>query len=178
MDLLRLKQTKKDVIKFHKFIVGVMGGGDDVSPKTMDTAYQLGKLIAEENWVLLCGGRPKGVMEASAKGAREAGGLTVGILPNKDKTCASENIDICITTGMGDARNYINILSSDIVVALPGRAGTISEIALALRNEKKVILLNFDLRDVFDYYRKKGLLLTANTPEKVIRLIKEFRSIQ
>ena len=170
-------QTEKDVIKFHKFVVGVMGGGENVSRKTVDTAYQLGKLIAMEDWVLLCGGRPAGVMEASAKGAKEAGGLTVGILPGRDKTGASENIDIAIATGMGDGRNYINILSSDIVVALPGRAGTISEVALALKNGKKVILLDFDLGDVFDCYRDEGLLVTAGTPEKAIRLIKKFCSI-
>lgn len=165
------------MIKFHKFTVGVMGGGEDVSRETMQVAYRLGKLIAGEGWVLLCGGRAAGVMEASAKGAKEAGGLTVGILADRHKGNASKYIDIAIATGMGDGRNYINVLSSDLVVALPGRAGTISEIALALKSGKKVILLEFDTGDVFDCYHQDGLLVTAGTPEQVIRMIKEYCNI-
>ncbi|MGB3913003.1 MAG: TIGR00725 family protein [Thermacetogeniaceae bacterium] len=162
------------MIKVHKFIVGVMGGGEGASRKTLEMAYQLGKLLASEGWALLCGGRAAGVMEASAKGAKEAGGLTVGILPGRDKSGASRYIDIAICTGMGDGRNYINVLSSDIVVALPGRAGTISEIALALKSGKKVILLDFDTGDLFDFYRSEGLLWSVRTPEEAIRLIKEY----
>jgi hypothetical protein len=162
------------VIFLPKFIVGVMGGGENVSAETMQTAYRLGKMIAQKGWVLLCGGRPAGVMEASARGAKEAGGLTVGILPDRDKGGASRYIDVAIATGMGDGRNYINVLSSDIVVALPGRAGTVSEIALALKNGRKVILLDFDPGVVFDCYRDEGLLITADTPEEAIRLIEEF----
>lgn len=67
-------------MKMRKFIVGVMGGGEAASPETYSMAYRLGELIAKEGWVLLNGGRPTGVMEASAKGARENSGLTVGIL--------------------------------------------------------------------------------------------------
>lgn len=158
----------------RKFIVGVMGGGEAVSQETMEMARQLGELIARQGWVLLCGGRPAGVMEAAASGAKEAGGLTVGILPGRDKRDASDYIDIAICTGMGDGRNYVNVLSSDIVVALPGRAGTISEIALALKSSKKVILLEFDLGNVFDCYHEERLLFTASTPEQAISLIKDW----
>ena len=73
-----------------------------------------------------------------------------------------------------DARNNINVLTSNIVVACPGEAGTISEIALALKNEKQVILFNFDTRDVFEGYRGKGLLFEAETPEEVIDTIKRL----
>ena len=68
-------------------------------------------------------------MEASARGAKEHGGITVGILPDRNTELASSYIDIPIITGMGDGRNFLNVMSSDVVVALPGRAGTISEIA-------------------------------------------------
>lgn len=122
--------------------------------------------------MLLNGGRPAGVMEASAKGARENGGLIVGILPGKDRDAASEYVDVVVATGMGDGRNYINVLSCDIVVSLPGKAGTISEIALALKNRKKVILLSFDTGTIFDFYREKGLLTDAGTPEEAIEIIK------
>jgi len=156
----------------RKLIVGVMGGGEATPPEDCKVAYRLGKLIASEDWVLLNGGRPAGIMEASARGAKENGGLTVGILPDDSSCFACKYIDIPIVTGMGDGRNYINVLSSDVVVALPGKAGTISEIALALKNRKKVILLNFDVGKLFDFYMEEGLLYTAGTPEEAIRIIK------
>lgn len=131
-----------------------------------------GALIAREGWVLLCGGCPWGVMEASARSAREQGGLTVGILPGCTAAEASAYIDIPILTNMGNARNCINVLSSNVVVALPGQAGTISEIALALKNGRRVILLNFNVGDIFDAYRLQGLLMSAGTPEEVVQMIK------
>lgn len=163
------------MIDIRRFIVGVMGGGDNVSPENWALAYRLGKLIAQEGWVMLNGGRPTGVMEASAKGAKDNGGLTVGISPDSSSRGASSYIDIVIVTGMGDGRNYLNVLSSDIIVALPGKAGTVSEIALALKSRKKVILLNFDPGKLFDCYRADGFLQSAETPEEAIRLIKDFK---
>lgn len=153
-------------------IVGVMGGGEAASAEDCKVAYHLGKLIAREGWVLLNGGRPAGVMEASARGAKENDGLTVGILPDNSSCFACKYIDIPIVTGMGDGRNYINVLSSDVVVALPGKAGTISEIALALKNRKKVILLNFAVGKTLDFYMEEGLLHTAGSPEEAIQVIK------
>lgn len=152
--------------------MGVMGGGDTASPEDRALAYRLGALIAGEGWVLLNGGRPAGIMEASAKGAKENGGLTVGILPDSSSRAASGYIDIAIVTGMGDGRNYINVLSSDIIVALPGKAGTISEIALALKRGKTVIMLNFDTGKLFDSYRDEGFLKFAGSPEEAIQIIK------
>ncbi len=122
--------------------------------------------------MLLNGGRPAGIMEASARGAKESGGLTVGVLPGCSSSEASAYIDIPIVTGMGSARNNINVLSSDVIIALPGKAGTISEIALALKNGKKVLLLNFDPGIVFAEYRDTGLLQSAGSPEEVISIIK------
>ncbi len=118
-----------------KIIIGVMGGGS-ASDKNMENARQLGRLIAESGWVLLNGGRNAGIMEASARGAKEAEGLTIGILPDKNGSRASNYIDIQIRTGANDARNYYNVLSSDVIVACNGRAGTISEISLALKIKK------------------------------------------
>lgn len=161
------------MITIRKLIVGVMGGGDGASPDDCGLAYRLGGLIAREGWILLNGGRAAGVMEASARGARENGGLTVGILPDMSGHLASRYIDIPIATGMGDGRNYINVLSSDVVVALPGMAGTISEIALALKNGKKVVLLNFDTGSIFEIYRERGLLKSARSAEEAVSVIKE-----
>ena len=151
-------------------IIGVMGGGE-ASQQERKTAYILGSLIAKQGWILLNGGKNAGIMEASAKGAMDQGGLTIGILPDDDCSMASEYIQIPILTGMGNARNCINVLSSNIIVACPGGAGTISEIALALKCGKTVILLNFDVRELFEIYVKQKLLLYAETPEQAIEKI-------
>jgi len=132
----------------RKTIVGVMGGSS-ADEATTERARQLGAEIARHGWVLLSGGRPTGVMQASITGAKEAGGLTVGVLFDDDHSLAAEDLDIVIPTGMGAARNIINILSSDVVVACCGSGGTLSEIALALRFERPVVLLDFDPGDAF-----------------------------
>jgi uncharacterized protein (TIGR00725 family) len=157
------------------FIVGVMGGGS-ATEADIRQAYRLGRLIAENGWILLNGGRRSGIMAASARGAAEAGGLTVGILPDDHKGQMAEHIQIPILTGMGSARNYINVLSSDVVVACPGGAGTLSEIALALKHRKTVILLNVDPGDLFRSYRDQNQLISADTAEQVIALIHAIAS--
>ncbi len=154
-------------------IIGVMGGGR-ADARSLEAAYRLGGLIAAQGWALLNGGRPAGIMEASAQGAKEQGGLTIGILPDDRPGGASDYIDVPILTGMGDARNYVNVLSSDVVVACPGKAGTLSEIALALKNRRRVVLLAFDIGSVFDSYKEEGLLFEAATPEEAVDLIKRL----
>jgi uncharacterized protein (TIGR00725 family) len=98
----------------------------------------LGRGIAERNAVLICGGLT-GVMEHAARGARAAGGLTIGLLPGEDTDDANEYVDIAIATGVGHARNAILARTADGVVALGGGWGTLSEIALALRNRRPTI---------------------------------------
>ena len=149
-----------------------MGGGEIVNTGDYEDACCLGGLIAKEGWILLNGGRASGIMEASARGAKENGGLTIGILPGTNAEWASEYIDIPVLTGAGLARNYINVLTSKVVVALPGRTGTISEIALALNIGKKVISLNFDLGPLFIKYEGDKQLIYARKPQEVINLIK------
>lgn len=123
-------------------VIGVMGGGI-VPAETERLAFRLGQAVAREGWVLLNGGRDAGVMAASARGAREAGGLVVGILPGASRAGASPDLTVAVVTGLGDARNAVNVLSSDVVMALPGGAGTRSEIALALKAGKPLILLGW-----------------------------------
>jgi len=153
-------------------IIGVMGGGQ-VNEADARDACHLGQLIAQQGWMLLNGGRNCGIMDASAKGAKQAGGLTIGILPDENTARVSGHIDIPIVTGMGSARNAINALSSDLVVACAGGTGTLSEIALALKAGKTVVLLNMDLGSAFDGYRQAGRLFDARNPEHAIELIKE-----
>ena len=115
-----------------------------------------------------------GIMDASAKGASDHGGLTVGILPDDNDAGTSDHIQIPILTGMGSARNVINVLSSSIVVACPGGAGTLSEIALALKHGKTVITLNFDTGGVLDDYRSAGRLQAAESPQGVVDRIRSL----
>ena len=155
----------------RSLIVGIMGGGS-ANQEEMNAAYQLGVLIAQNGWTLLNGGRNSGIMEASAKGAFDQGGLTIGILPDEDSQRASRYIDIPILTGMGSARNCINTLTSDVVVACPGGPGTLSEIALALKYGKLVILLNYPKNPFFENYHQSNQLIYAALPREVIDIIK------
>jgi len=125
-------------------VIGVMGSGQPLSKHAYDMAYRLGALIAKHGWMLLTGGTASGVMDAASRGAHEAGGLVIGVLRGPDGAEASSYVDVGIRTGMGDARNVINVLSSDVVVALPGGPGTLSEVALALKNRRPVIVVGWD----------------------------------
>ncbi|MGK7371119.1 MAG: TIGR00725 family protein, partial [Candidatus Halalkalibacterium sp. M3_1C_030] len=125
-----------------KRIIGVMGPGDRPTDEDLQTSYKLGAEIAKQNWLLLTGGRNAGVMDAASKGASEHGGMVVGVLPDSDRNRMSTYVDIPIVTGVGSARNNINVLTSDIIVACGTGAGTLSEIMLALKAGKHVFLLN------------------------------------
>lgn len=127
----------------RRVVIGVMGAGDAAGAEDVATALELGQRIAGEGWVLLTGGRACGVMEAASRGAKQVpGSLTVGILPGAGDG-ESEAVDLVIATGMGAARNNINVLSSDVVIAVGATgSGTASEVALALKAGKHVVLLN------------------------------------
>jgi len=154
-------------------IIGVMGGAV-ASEQVLANAAEIGRLIAANGWVLLNGGRDAGVMAASARGAAQAGGLVVGILPGDSYEGAAEHLGIAIPTGLGDARNAVNVLASHVVVALPGGAGTISEVALALKSERPVVALGFPLGAPFVSYYDRGRLVDATTPEEAVGVIRRF----
>lgn len=116
-------------------------GGHKADDEILSMAEEVGRIIAEAGFVLVCGGL-SGIMEKACKGAKSAGGLTVGIIPGEDKKDANESVDIVIPTGMGYSRNVLVACASDIVVALPGEYGTLSEIGFALVAKKKVYGLN------------------------------------
>ena len=123
-------------------LVGVMGPGEGARARDCQNAYELGRAIATQSWVLVTGGRDAGVMDAASRGAREAGGLTVGILPSSDLTGASSFVDIPIVTGTGQARNNINVLSCRLIFACGIGAGTASEVCLALKAGRHAILVD------------------------------------
>ena len=151
----------------RKPVIGVMGGSK-ANRKVEAMARDLGRLIAERGWILLNGGRNCGVMAASAAGAQEAGGFVIGILPDTTRTKAAPDLDVAIVTGLGDGRNLLNVLSSDVVIACPGELGTLSEVVLALKHDKRVILLGFDLGPEFTKFCKRGQLTTVETPEEAV----------
>src|SRR3982751_1893576 len=128
----------------RRIVIGVLGPGDGAGQKEMDDAMLIGELVAKAGWAVLTGGRVAGVMGAAAKGARAAGGLTVGLLPTPDTLGASPAVDVVLATGLGEARNAVIALSSHACVVCGMNAGTASEVALAIRAKKPVILLRAD----------------------------------
>ena len=110
----------------------------------MDDAQLIGELVAKAEWAVLTGGRVAGVMGAAARGARAAGGLTVGVMPTPDTLGASPAIDVVLATGLGEARNAVIALSANACVVCGMNAGTASEVALAIRAKKPVVLVRAD----------------------------------
>jgi uncharacterized protein (TIGR00725 family) len=116
----------------------VIGPGDGVSAGELEAAEEVGRLVAEGGAILVCGGLG-GVMEAACRGARSAGGLTLGILPGRDRREANRYVEVAVATGLGEARNALVVRSADAVVAVGGAYGTLSEIALALKGGTPVV---------------------------------------
>lgn len=130
-----------------KKIIGVIGGRR-VDKTLLNEAEKVGRLVAQKEIVLVCGGL-SGVMEAVAKGARSEGGITVGILPQEHKRDANEYIDIPIVTGLGIGRNVIIARTADVLISIGGEYGTLSEIAFALQMGKPVIgIRTWDIKGV------------------------------
>jgi uncharacterized protein (TIGR00725 family) len=142
--------------------IGVIGGAK-CSRETARMAEEVGRGIAKSGAILVCGGMG-GVMEAACRGAKAAGGLTIGILPGPDKTGANDYVDIAIATGLGEARNLAIIRTADVLIAVGGSYGTLSEIGFALKAGKKVVgLKTWDIKGI----------VPAATAEDAVRLATE-----
>lgn len=156
-------------------MIGVMGPAK-TGVRELEEARVLGELIARQGWILLTGGRASGVMDAASQGAKSvSGSLTVGILPDR-KTKVSRYVDLAILTDLGNARNNVNVMSSDIIVACGlGGAGTVSEVALALKAKKHVILLEAEKAGAGLFQDlAPQLVYTANSPEEAVQMIKDL----
>jgi uncharacterized protein (TIGR00725 family) len=121
------------------FYVSVIGASD-CEPSDRALAEEVGRLLARRGAIVVCGGLG-GVMEAVARGAKEAGGATIGILPGHDRSVANQHLDHVLTTGMGHARNLAVVSSGDAVIAIGGGYGTLSEIGLAAKIGRPVVIL-------------------------------------
>ncbi len=149
----------------YRLVIGVMGSST-CTPEQYEKARAVGRLIAERGAVVLCGGMT-GVMTAVAQGATEAGGLTIGILPgaNAHESPPNPYIQIALFSGMREGRNYLNVAFSDGLIAIGGGYGTLSEIALALRMGKPIVLM-----DSWEFHKQGEPLHvpTADTPEEAV----------
>ena len=147
-----------------KLVIAVIGAGT-CSNREAENAFSVGKEIARRDAILICGGLA-GCMEHAARGAKEGGGLTIGIISTYDKTSANPYIDIVIATGMGNARNTIIVATADATIAIGGSHGTLSEIALARKLGKPVVSLG-SWQFEGEWENKAGLF-TAATPEEAV----------
>ncbi len=118
--------------------IGVVGAGQEPTEEQSQIAYEVGRLIAQRGAALVCGGLG-GVMEAAARGAKEAGGRVIGILPGSSRLEANPYLDVALPTGLGEARNVLIVRASDVLIAIGGEFGTLSEIAFALKTGKPVV---------------------------------------
>ena len=118
--------------------VAVVGAGGDAEPESLTAAEAVGEGLARAGAVVVTGGLG-GVMEAACRGARRAGGTTLGILPGHDRAAANPYVDVAVATGLGELRNGLVVRSADALVAIAGGYGTLSEIALALKAGKRVV---------------------------------------
>lgn len=147
----------------RKMIIGVIGG-HNCSNEVEQIAQNLGKNLAKVVDFIVCGGL-SGVMESVCQGFKTGGGLTIGIIPGYNKDDANQYIDIVIPTGLGLARNVLVVKSADIIIALPGEAGTLSEIAYALQFHIPIISLrSWDIPGV----------IRVNTVEEVMSEVRKI----
>ena len=159
-------------MKSSRTAIGVIGGST-IDESTAALAYDVGRHIAKNGAVLVCGGLG-GTMEAASRGAAENGGLVVGLIPGESKSDANPFVHVAIPTCMGVARNALIVGASDVVIAFPGSYGTLSEIALALTFQKTVVYLpgSWDIKKIgrvdsalfkeaFDPGQAVGLALNA-----------------
>ncbi len=161
-------------MKSRKLTIGVIGGAEATADNSR-LAYEVGKMIAGNGAILVCGGL-SGIMEAASKGAYENDGFVVGFLPGEKKSDANPYVHVAIPTAMGIARNVLVVRASDALIAFPGSFGTLSEISLALNLKKTVVYMpgSWDLKKIapvdsalfkeaFDAGQAIGLALSSIT---------------
>jgi uncharacterized protein (TIGR00725 family) len=149
-------------------LVAVVGPGADATDDLCALAAQVGRLLAERGAVLLTGGLG-GVMAAAAEGARDGGGLAIGLLPGTDRAAGNADNTVAIATGLGQARNALIVRAADAMISVGGSWGTLSEIALCRRSGKPVVCLRG--WRVLDGAGKPVPLDEAATPEQAIELL-------
>ncbi len=149
--------------------VGLIGSGEG-TPRELELASAVGAALAREGATIVCGGLG-GVMEAACRGARQEGGLTVGVLPGEDRECANEHVEVALPSGLGELRNGLIVRFSDAVIAIGGGWGTLSEIAFAMRTGRPVVALaSWEEALSGPGARAQGVLQRAEDPEQAVAL--------
>jgi uncharacterized protein (TIGR00725 family) len=125
--------------------VGIIGRGthhaiDVVEEATLNAAREIGRLVAGRGGVIVSGGLG-GVMEAASRGAKEAGGLTIGFLPSMDRSTANAYLDVVLPTGLGSARNIITARGCDVIVMIGGGVGTLNELTISYAEARPVVVM-------------------------------------
>jgi hypothetical protein len=149
-------------------IIGVIGAGT-ATPAGYDKALRVGRLIAGAGAVLVCGGLG-GIMEGACRGAREAGGLTLGILPGADAHSANPWVSLAVPTDLGHARNVVIAHTAEALIAVEGAYGTLSEMAIALKLGKPVVALD-------SWPGLSGVMYVESAEEAVARVLAKLGMI-
>jgi uncharacterized protein (TIGR00725 family) len=165
------------VVKRQQILV--IGNNDNgCTPEMEKLAYEVGSQVAKSNSVLITGGLG-GVMRAACHGTKDAGGLTVGIIPQNDSSLANEFCDIVIPSGVGLMRDFLNALSADGVIVIGGGAGSLSEICAAYMYKKPIVALKNSggtatkYADEYIDHRKNVKIIGVETPQQAVKYILE-----
>lgn len=161
-----------------KIQILIIGHNGSITPEVAKIAYETGAEVAKSGAVLITGGM-EGVMKEACRGAKDAGGLTVGIIPQSDPSFANEYCDIVIPSGMGLARDFLNALSGDGVIIIGGGSGTLSETCAAYMHKRPIVAIKNSggiaekYADQYIDHRKSLLIIGVSSPKEAVRVILE-----
>jgi len=158
-----------------------MGSGASAHSEDLENAREIGRFVGAKRWVLLTGGRNAGVMAAATAAAARENGLTLGFLPGDSHHGAAPHLALALPTGLGNARNAINVLASDVVVVCACKigAGTLSETALAMKSGKPLIVIT-DSGETMAFFERFGyrrMFMAKSVSEATQHLVKEVETI-
>lgn len=159
-----------------KIQILIIGHNGSITPEVAKIAYETGAEIAKSGAVLITGGM-EGVMKEACHGAKDAGGLTVGIIPQSDPSFANEYCDIVIPSGMGLARDFLNALSGDGVIIIGGGSGTLSETCAAYMHKRPIVAIKNSggiaekYADQYLDHRKSMLIIGVSSPKEAVQVI-------
>lgn len=163
----------------RKIQITVIGNNENgTTPEIAKIAYETGLEVAKSGAVLITGGL-EGVMKAASHGAKDGGGLVVGIIPQNDASFANEYCDIVVPTGIGLARDFLTALSGDGVIIVGGGSGTLSETCAAYMYKKPIVAIKSSggvaakYADQFLDHRENVKILGVETPREAVKLIME-----
>ena len=165
------------VLLSRKIQITIIGNNENgTTPELAKIAYETGMEIAKSGAVLITGGLD-GVMKAASHGAKDGGGLAVGIIPQNDFSFANEYCDVVVPTGMGLARDFLTALSGDGVIIIGGGSGTLSETCAAYMHKKPIVAIRTSggvaekYADTYLDHRKNVMIIGVDSPKEAVRVI-------